>query len=64
MANQRDLIYEYDNTKVDIGIKKSNRVKTRSWVKSRINKKCTKKDGQQLDRPIEVRWLWYWWVTR
>lgn len=48
MANQRDPIYKYYSIKVDVNIKKSNRVKSRGRGKSDINEKNIKEDRQQL----------------
>lgn len=39
MINRENLIYKYDKTKVDIGIKKSNRTNSSGWSKSDTNEK-------------------------
>lgn len=42
MPNKRDSNYECNYTKVHVGIKKSNGIKTERYNKSSINEKSTK----------------------
>ncbi len=55
VANQEDPICKCNSTKVDAGVKKSNRAKTRGWSKSGTNEKDTKEDGQRLVGPTRAR---------
>ena len=48
MANQGNPICKCKYTKVDVGIKKSNRAKTGGWDKSSINEKSNKEDRRRL----------------
>lgn len=53
MVNESDLFYKCNFcTKVDAGIKKSNKTETKSWGKKSTNEKSIKKDVQQLIKQI------------
>lgn len=50
MANQEEPIYKCNYTKVDTGVKKNNRAKTRGCSKNGTNKKSLRKiDSGLLD---------------
>lgn len=52
MVNKKYLIYKCSYIKVDIGIKKSNKVKVRGSNKNGINEKSSKRNRERLIKLI------------